>query len=77
MAMDGKQFLTQRTSTATVGGIQTFYLGLAHPGSAEADPVWMIQRVTIAVDDSTATLFASGQASFNQVWANRASLTYS
>ena len=75
--MDGGQFLTARTSSVMNGTTQLFYMGYAYPGSAEGDSVWMIQRVAIAADSSTVTLFAGGEALFNQVWANRASLVYS
>ncbi len=74
--MDGGKFLTTRTAKVVDGATQHIYLGYAFPGSAEGDPVWMIQRVTVAADESTATLFVDGQASFNQVWANHASLLY-
>ena len=77
IVIDSGKFLTVRTATIMDGSTQYFYLGYAHPGGAEGDPVWMIQRVAIAADESTATLFAGGQALFNQVWANRASLAYS
>lgn len=75
--MEGGQFLTTRTSTEMVGDSQYYYMGYAHPGSAEGDPVWMIQRVIIAANESTATLFGGGQALFNQIWANRVTLAYS
>lgn len=53
----------------------TLYLGEAAPGSAETDPVWRIQRI-----DTTGIVsfkWAGGSSAFNQVWANRTSLTYS
>lgn len=77
IAMDGGQFLTTRTATVEEGGDQYFYLGYAHPGTLETEAVWMIQRVAVAADDSTTTLFAGGEALFNQIWADRATLTYS
>ena len=75
--MDGAFFLTASTATAMEGTTQHIYIGSAHPGSNENDPVWMIQRVSIFADESTTTLFVDGQALFNQVWANRVSLSYS
>lgn len=74
--MDGGQFLTMRTSTTVDGSTQQLYLGYAHPGGVEEEPVWMIQRVTMTGSDATATLFAGGQARFNQVWSDRATLDY-
>ena len=75
--MDGGTFLTVRTAKVIDGGTEYIHIGSAHPGSAESAAVWMIQRVTINADESTATLFAGGQATFDQVWADRASLSYS
>ncbi|MBF0401964.1 MAG: hypothetical protein HQL80_02530 [Magnetococcales bacterium] len=74
--LDGNQFLTNRTQTVTSGVVQYIYQGFAYPGSAENAPAWMIQRTTVAADGSTATLFADGQAVFNQVWTDRANLNY-
>lgn len=74
--LDGAQFLTTRTAMVVAGATQTIYQGFAHPGSVETDPLWLIQRTTLTADGSTTTLFAGGQALFNQVWADRASLAY-
>ena len=76
IALDGSMFLTARSATVLAGAIQTIYLGYAHPGSQEVAAVWMVQRITVEADGSTATLFADGKALFNQVWADRASLNY-
>ncbi|MBF0191986.1 MAG: hypothetical protein HQL99_12730 [Magnetococcales bacterium] len=75
-AMNGQDLLTSRSSSVTDGTTQSIYLGLAHPGSAESDPVWMIKRIAIQGNGDTVTLFADGQAQFNQVWADRATLVY-
>ncbi|MEO5350877.1 MAG: hypothetical protein H7836_14720 [Magnetococcus sp. YQC-3] len=77
ITLDGGQFLTSRTARVVSGAVETIYMGFAHPGSQEGVAVWMIRRITIAADGSTTTLFAGGQALFNQVWADRASLSYS
>ena len=76
ITLDGAQFLTSRTARVVAGAEEIFYLGFAYPGSQEGTAIWMIQRITVATDGSTTTLFAGGQAMFNQVWANRASLNY-
>ena len=54
-----------------------FYKGEAEPGSAESSAVWRISFTTLASDDDVTTLWASGSAEFNQVWDNRAALSYS
>lgn len=51
------------------------YVGYAIPGTATSAASWRIKRL-----DSTTgliVLWAAGTASFNQVWDNRASLSYS
>ncbi len=70
-------FLTARTEKVMDGTTAIFYLGSAHPGSAESAAVWVIQRVSIYGNESTDTLFANGKATFDQVWDDRASLSYS
>ena len=51
------------------------YIGEAVTGSLGSDAVWRIKKM-----DETSGLvitWADGSAAFNQIWANRASLTYS
>lgn len=54
----------------------TSYRGEAYPGSATSSAVWRIQRITITGDD-IAIEWADGSDALNQVWDDRASLTYS
>ena len=54
----------------------TSYRGEAAPGSATSAAVWRISLITVAGDDLTIT-WAGGTANFNQIWDNRASLSYS
>ena len=54
----------------------TSYRGEAYPGSATSAAVWRIQRITITGDD-IAIEWADGSDALNQVWDDRASLTYS
>lgn len=54
-----------------------FYKGEAAPGSDASSAVWRIQKVTIAGDGDVTQLWAGGAATFNNIWNNRASLTYS
>lgn len=49
------------------------YIGEADPGSAEGDAVWRVKRMTNA---TTTILWADGDTNFDNVWTNRASLTY-
>lgn len=54
----------------------TMYIGLAPTSSGEGASVWQIKRITFS---GTLILehWADGDALFNNVWTNRASLTYS
>lgn len=52
------------------------YSAVAAPGSATDQPVWKIWRVQL-VGTVMTTSWAGGSTDFDQVWDNRASLTYS
>jgi hypothetical protein len=54
----------------------TGYLGTAAPGAATSDPVWRIQRLSYSGNDLTVE-FAEGNAEYDNVWDDRAGLTYS
>lgn len=51
------------------------YIGEAAPGSLEADSVWRIKKV----DESSGTViqWADGESTFDKIWNDRASITYS
>ena len=53
------------------------YRGEATPGSAESAAVWRIRRIAFAADDDVTEEWATGAATFDQVWDDRASLSYS
>ena len=53
----------------------TSYIGEALAGSSENSAVWRIQKVVMSGNDVTTT-FADGNTNFDNVWTNRASLTY-
>ena len=53
------------------------YRGEAVVGSSEASSVWRIRKVTIAGDSDIVETWASGNANFDKVWADRATLIYS
>lgn len=54
----------------------TTYIALAKVGAVTSDPVWQIRKV-YKVASVTKFLYADGNALFDNVWDNRASLTYS
>ena len=53
------------------------YDGYAAIGSAEGSAVWRIKKTTYAVDGDRSVTWADGNDNFDNVWTNRASLSYS
>ena len=54
------------------------YLGFAKVGSAEGDAVWQIREFTYdGSGNNTEINYADGDALFDNVWTDRASLSYS
>lgn len=51
------------------------YVGEAAPASSEAAAVWRIKRINEA--SGVSITWADGNTNFDNVWANRAALTYS
>jgi len=56
---------------------ETIYRGNALPGTAEGSAAWRCEEITIAADGDVSILFADGNDSYDNIWTNRASLTYS
>ena len=54
----------------------TTYIGLAPFGSATSSSVWQIQKIGESATVTTVT-YADGDDSYNNVWDDRASLSYS
>lgn len=52
------------------------YAGRAAPGSATNLPVWRIFKIEIS-GPSITTLYADGNALFDNIWDDRLSLSYS
>lgn len=70
-----KQLLEEIPKSSRVDEQATYtYVGEAIPGTPETSPRWRITRITNA--DATA-LWADGNALSDNVWTNRASLSYS
>ena len=53
------------------------YKGEATVGSAEAGPVWRIRHIVIGLDNDVSETWADGNANFDNVRVNRATLAYS
>jgi hypothetical protein len=70
--------LTTRVDDTGAGGIS--YVGHAHPGSTEASAAWRIKRITsttVGPQTITKTEYADGNQYFDNIWNNRAALSYS
>lgn len=52
------------------------YSGKAAPGTATSAPAWQIKRTTLT-GTVYATTWADGDTDFDNIWDNRASLSYS
>lgn len=55
----------------------TMYKGEAAVGSADGDVAWRISKYVFSADGDTSITWASGNDTFDKVWNNRASLSYS
>lgn len=66
--MDYAKIVDEASATVT-------YIGKAEPGSAEASAVWQIKKIEI-IGTETIFTWADGNVSFDNVWNDRASLTY-
>ncbi len=53
------------------------YLGKAYPGAAESAAVWQVQKLVFGIDGDVTITWADGNAAFDNVWDDRASLSYS
>lgn len=54
------------------------YFGRAEPGKATSAPYWSIMKCTYdATNTLTSALWADGNSAFDNVWDNRANLSYS
>ena|SRR5258708_337590 len=61
-----------------VGGTNPIYLAIAAPGSLTSEAKWQIKKLTFDGNNNiTAIQYANGSPSFNAIYDNRASLSYS
>lgn len=54
----------------------TTYVGVARMGAATSSAVWQISKISTS-GNVVEILYADGDPSYNNVWDNRASLSYS
>lgn len=61
-----------------VGGSNPIYIAFAAPGSLTNQPVWQIRKCAFdGAGNLQSMLLANGSSLYNQVYDNRASLSYS
>lgn len=53
------------------------YKGEAAVGSLESSPVWRIRKIIIGVDSDVSETWANGTSTYDKIWADRLTLTYS
>lgn len=71
--------LPQQTYTKLIDTVSDllWYYGEAVPDSITSLAVWRIQQITFDNVGNVESVFFAGSGNFNQVWDNRATLTYS
>lgn len=67
--VDYKQYVDVVSASVT-------YIGFADPGSNDASAVWKIKKI-ITTGEDIEIVWADGNTNFDNVWNDRASLTYS
>jgi len=60
-----------------VGGNQPIYMGEAEPGTLNSEKRWRIRRLTYNGTKLETIEWADGNGNFDNVWDDRASLSYS
>jgi len=71
--------ITFRSEEITVGSTVTTYIGWAEIGSTTSDAVWRIAKIVETTSGGTVTsieTWADKNQYFDNIWDNRASLTY-
>ena len=53
------------------------YVGKAVAGAQSTGAVWQVKRLVFNAEGDVTTTFADGDSGFNNIWNDRASLTYS
>jgi hypothetical protein len=70
------QRLTEYQKRIDDAGSGVTYVGKTSPGGSSAASIWQIQKITESSGDVT-ILWADGDVSYDNVWDNRAALSYS
>ena len=78
-ALHALEFLQGDKAVRTDETSGTTYVGRAAPGSATSVAAWQISRVVVVVGppNTTTITWADGDNKSNNIWDNRAALSYS
>lgn len=68
---------TPYTIKMEYSGESPIYIGKASPGTATSSAAWQIQKLTYSGSNITDIQWADGDISFDNIWDNRDSLSYS
>ena len=75
--LSGDQVINAPQSIQYVSSTKNYY-GLAAPGTVSSAAAWQIREETLdAIGRTIEIKFAGGTLEYNQVWDNRATLSYS
>lgn len=83
LGSDGVSLQRQNASNLALqldydGGTNPVYLGIAAPGSATSASTWQVRKLTFDGNNNITKMeYADGSPEFDQVWDDRASLSYS
>lgn len=58
-------------------GATIIYRGEATVGTLDSAPLWRVRRITLNSEGDATTEWADGNSNFDNIWDNRASLSYS
>lgn len=83
LGYDGVNLQRQNASSLSlqidyVGGTNPIYIGIAAPGTLTSAALWQVRKLTFDGNNNiTVIKYAGGSPSFNAIYDNRTSLTYS
>ena len=83
LGYDGKNLQRINASNLSLqidysGGSNPIYIGIASPGTATSENKWQIKKLTFDGNNNiTSIAYAGGAPDFNQIYDDRASLSYS
>lgn len=73
-AVDVIEYATRYDQDAAVPTLA--YFGKAGVGASESAAVWQIKKIVYGTDGDINVYWADGDAAFDNVWSNRAALSY-